>query len=569
MTTVLEVQGLHVAIAGTPIVHDVALRVDAGECVALVGASGSGKTVTARAALGLSAPGSAVRADAFTVAGLDVRAFSDRRWRQVRGSRVGYVGQEALGALDPLRPVGREVADSLRLHTEMGAAERVDAVRDALRAVGLDPDIATDGRLAGTLSGGMRQRALIAAATIGSPALVVADEPTTALDAGVAVTVMEQLRAAQQRGAGLLVITHDLGLVAGWADRVAVMHEGRIVEQGPVASVFAAPEHAATQALVRAARETSHGARPRRDAVVRCEVPDVVRGAADRTEHGTSHGTEATSHGARGVLVAEGLARDYEGVRAVDDVSFGLDRGRVLGVIGASGSGKTTLARMLLGLETPDAGTVALDGEPWVPLPEHDRRPRRHRVSAVVQDPGATFDERWSVERVLADAFSRGDARRAQGALAARVDAALQQVDLDPALRPRSPRTLSGGQRQRLAIARALATDPEVIVLDEPVTALDATVQDAVLTLLERLRDDTGVAMVFVSHDLRAVRRMADDVLVVHRGAVVEHGPAATVFARPAHPVTAHLLQAAERLAAGPGLAQGDPTRAAGPESGR
>lgn len=569
MTTVLEVQGLHVAIAGTPIVHDVALRVDAGECVALVGASGSGKTVTARAVLGLSAPGSAVRADAFTVAGLDVRAFSDRRWRQVRGSRVGYVGQEALGALDPLRPVGREVADSLRLHTEMGAAERVDAVRDALRAVGLDPDIATDGRLAGTLSGGMRQRALIAAATIGSPALVVADEPTTALDAGVAVTVMEHLRAAQQRGAGLLVITHDLGLVAGWADRVAVMHEGRIVEQGPVASVFAAPKHAATQALVRAARETSHGASPGRDAVSRCEVPDVVRRAEDRTEHGTSHGIEATSHGARGVLVAEGLARDYEGVRAVDDVSFGLDRGRVLGVIGASGSGKTTLARVLLGLETPDAGTVALDGEPWVPLPEHDRRPRRHRVSAVVQDPGATFDERWSVERVLADAFSRGDARRAQGPLAARVDAALQQVDLDPALRPRSPRTLSGGQRQRLAIARALATDPEVIVLDEPVTALDATVQDAVLTLLERLRDDTGVSMVFVSHDLRAVRRMADDVLVVHRGAVVEHGPAATVFARPAHPVTAHLLQAAEQLAAGPSLAQGDPTRAAGPESGR
>ncbi|WP_248704602.1 ABC transporter ATP-binding protein [Curtobacterium sp. MWU13-2055] len=558
MTTVLEVQALHVAIAGTPIVHDVALRVDAGESVALVGASGSGKTVTARAALGLSAPGSAVRADAFTVAGLDVRAFSDRRWRQVRGSRVGYVGQEALGALDPLRPVGREVADSLRLHTEMGAAERVDAVRDALRAVGLDPDIATDGRLAGTLSGGMRQRALIAAATIGSPALVVADEPTTALDAGVAVTVMEQLRAAQQRGAGLLVITHDLGLVAGWADRVAVMHEGRIVEQGPVASVLQDPQHAATQALVRAA----HGA----DLVDRCEVDGSVQSSDDapsgqpRTELTSTHrapigdrGTQrATSHGATGVLVATGLARDHEGVRAVDDVSFGLDRGRVLGVIGASGSGKTTLARMLLGLETPDAGTVSLDGAPWAPLPEHDRRPRRHRVAAVVQDPGATFDERWSVERVVADAFSRGDDRRARGSLAARVDAALRQVDLDPALRPRSPLTLSGGQRQRLAIARALATDPEVIILDEPVTALDATVQDAVLTLLERLRDDTGVAMVFVSHDLRAVRRMADDVLVVHRGAVVEHGPAATVFARPAHPVTAHLLQAAERLAAGP-----------------
>ncbi|MCS6563273.1 MULTISPECIES: ABC transporter ATP-binding protein [Curtobacterium] len=546
MSGVLDVRGLTVTIGGTPIVHGVDLHVDAGECVALVGASGSGKTVTARAVLGLSAPGAAVHADVFSVDGVDVGGYTDRRWRRLRGSRVGYVGQEALGALDPLRPVGREVADSLRLHTEMRAAERVNAVRDALAAVGLDPDIANDGRLAGTLSGGMRQRALIAAATVGSPALLVADEPTTALDAGVAVTVMEQLRAAQTRGAGLLVITHDLGLVAGWADRVAVVHEGRIVEQGAVAEVFAAPQHPATRALVRAA---GAAAAP---AVVRCEVPDAVRGVEARTASGTSHGSEPTSHGARDVLAAQGLSRGYDGVLAVDDVSFGLERGRVLGVIGASGSGKTTLARMLLGLEAPDAGTVTLDDEPWVPLPERERRPRRHRVAAVVQDPGATFDERWNVERVLADAFSRGEERRARGALGERVDAALRQVDLDPVLRSRSPRTLSGGQRQRLAIARALATEPEVIVLDEPVTALDATVQDAVLRLLERLRDETGVAMVFVSHDLRAVRRMADDVLVVHRGAVVEQGPAAEVFARPAHPVTARLLHAAERLAAGP-----------------
>lgn len=577
MSAVLDVRGLTVAIDGTPIVHGVDLRVDAGECVALVGASGSGKTVTARAVLGLSAPGAAVHADVFAVDGVDVGGYTDRRWRRMRGSRVGYVGQEALGALDPLRPVGREVADSLRLHTEMRAAERVDAVRNALAAVGLDPDIATDGRLAGTLSGGMRQRALIAAATVGSPALLVADEPTTALDAGIALTVMQQLRAAQTRGAGLLVITHDLGLVAGWADRVAVVHEGRVVEQGAVAEVFAAPTHPATRALVSAAGaaaspgpepepepepEPTHGA----DLADRCEVDGSVQSSDDapsgqpRTGRATAHrapisdrGTErATSHGAREVLAAQGLSRGYDGVLAVDDVSFGLARGRVLGVIGASGSGKTTLARMLLGLETPDAGTVTLDDDPWVPLPERERRPRRHRVAAVVQDPGATFDERWSVERVLADAFSRGDERRARGALGERVDSALRRVDLDPVLRSRSPHTLSGGQRQRLAIARALATDPEAIVLDEPVTALDATVQDAVLRLLERLRDETGVAMVFVSHDLRAVRRMADDVLVVHRGAVVEHGPAAEVFARPAHPVTARLLHAAERLAAGP-----------------
>ncbi|MDR6170955.1 ATP-binding cassette domain-containing protein [Curtobacterium sp. SORGH_AS_0776] len=582
--TVLDVQGLTVTIGGAVVVQDVALHVDAGECVALVGASGSGKTVTARAALGLSAPGSSVRVDRLTVAGLDVRAFSDRRWRSVRGSRVGYVGQEALGALDPLRPVGREVADALRLHTDMTAAQRVGAVRDALAAVGLDPALATDGRLAGSLSGGMRQRALIAAATVGSPELVVADEPTTALDAGVAVTVMEQLRAAQSRGAGLLVITHDLGLVAGWADRVVVVHEGRVVEQGPVASVFAAPQHEATRALVRAAGAGAGapGAGARGTGAESAGAPEATHGArfaggggthgagfvgqtpADHRVRGSDAapsaqpGTEPpASRGAGVVLAARGLARAFDGVPAVRDVSFGLERGRVLGVIGASGSGKTTLARMLLGLELPDAGTVTLDSSPWVPLDERTRRPLRHRVSAVVQDPGATFDERWSVERVLADAFTFGAERSARGALGARIDAALDQVGLDPALRRRSPLTLSGGQRQRLAIARALATSPDVIVLDEPVTALDTTVQDAVLTLLEGLRDSTGVAMVFVSHDLRAVRRMADDVLVVHEGRVVEHGPAATVFDRPAHAVTARLLRAAERLAAGPQPAAG------------
>ncbi|MCY1694685.1 ATP-binding cassette domain-containing protein [Curtobacterium sp. SL109] len=559
---VLDAHGLSVTIGGDTLVRDVDLHVAAGECVALVGASGSGKTVTVRALLGLSASGSAVRADRLEVAGLDTRAFTERRWRTVRGSRVGYVGQEALGALDPLRPVGREVADTLRLHTEMSARERVDAVRAALEGVGLDPAIASDGRLAGTLSGGMRQRALIAAATIGAPALVVADEPTTALDAGVAVRVMEQLRAAQERGAGLLVVTHDLGLVAGWADRVVVMDGGRVVESGSVDRVLRAPEHPVTRALVAAAGAGAaagaaagagagpaagagtHGAR----SVGRCEGAHSVRGSDPCTECAPSHGPAAGT----AVLVAQDLRKAYDRVDAVAGVSFALDRGRSLGIVGASGSGKTTVVRMLLGLEDPDTGTVTLDGEPWAPLPERERRPRRRRVAAVVQDPGATFDERWSVERVLVDALTDGAARRATGDVGDRVDRALRQVELDPALRSRSPLTLSGGQRQRLAIARALATDPAVLVLDEPVTALDATVQDAVLTLLERLRERTGVAMVFVSHDLRAVRRIADDLLVMHDGAAVEHGPAHEVFAHPNHPVTVALLAAAERLAAGP-----------------
>jgi peptide/nickel transport system ATP-binding protein len=544
--TVLDVAGLAVTIGGAPLVSDVALRVDAGECVALVGASASGKSVTIRAALGLSAPGAVVTADRLTIAGGDVDGISERRWRAVRGRHVGYVGQEALGALDPLRPVGREVADALRLHTDLSARDRVEAVRAELEAVGLDPDLATDGRTAGALSGGMRQRALIAAATIARPGLLVADEPTTALDAGIALRVMEQLRAAQERGTGVLVVTHDLGLVAGWADRVAVMDAGRIVEQGTTSQVLGAPVHAATRALVRATRSS--------------RVPTIGDGPSGSSRASTgADGPSATTpsrtvptRSTVAVLAADGLRRTYADVPAVDDVSLAVGPGHVLGVIGASGSGKTTVARMLLGLETPDAGTVTLGGEPWAPLPERARRARRHRMAAVVQDPGATFDERWDVERVLADALTAGRARRATGALGTRVDDALRQVDLDPALRRRSPRTLSGGQRQRLAIARALATEPEVMVLDEPVTALDATVQDAVLGLMERLRDDTGVAMVFVSHDLRAVRRLAHEVLVVHAGRAVEHGSAEQVFDRPAHEVTAGLVRAAERLAAGP-----------------
>ena len=529
----LDLRGLTVRLGaprgrgGTTVVRGVDLRVAPGECLALVGPSGSGKSVTARAVLGLSAPGAVVTAEHLEVDGVALvdaggRPVPERRARAVRGRRVGYVGQEALGALDPLRPVGREVADTLRLHTDLSARERVERVRAVLARVGLDPDLATDGRLAGTLSGGMRQRALIAAAIVGDPALVVADEPTTALDAAVAVTVMETLRTVQDAGAGLLVITHDLGLVADWADRVAVIADGRIVETGPTAAVLESPVADVTRSLVAAARRARTGAGRVGRAGATARV--VATGPADGTcgtgpadetcGTGAADGTGAA--GAAPILQADGLARRYGDRTVVEGVSLAIRPGTTLGVVGASGSGKTTLVRMLLGLTEPTSGTVALDGEPWAPLPESARRSRRARVSAVVQDPGATFDDRWSVERVLADALSGGRQRRARGPLGDAVDAALARVELSPVLRSRSPRTLSGGQRQRLAIARALATEPEVLLLDEPVTALDATVQDAVLTLLERLQRETGTAMVFVSHDLDAVRRMSDTVLVVH-----------------------------------------------------
>ncbi|KQO63013.1 ATP-binding cassette domain-containing protein [Curtobacterium sp. Leaf261] len=567
----LDIVGLSVRIDGTEIVGGIDLSVARGECVALVGPSGSGKSVTARAALGLSAPGASVAADRLAVEGRDLRRATEREWRRIRGTSVGYVGQEALGALDPLRPVGREVADALRLHTRLSARERADRVGAVLEQVGLDPALASNGRRAGTLSGGMRQRALIAAAIVGEPTLLVADEPTTALDAGVSVTVMETLRAAQEAGAGVLLITHDMGLVAGWADRVAVVSDGRIVETGSTATVLESPVHPVTRALVAAAASGRSDARGLRDArgTVDARGPQDARGATGvRGAWGARDVRDGADAGpglqADVVLRGTGLGASFDGRPVVADVELVARRGRTLGVVGASGSGKTTLVRMLLGLHAPDRGSVTLDDEPWAPLAEADRRARRHRIAAVVQDPGATFDERWDVERVLVDVLTGGRARRASGAVSDAVDAALVRVDLDPALRHRSPVSLSGGQRQRLAIARALATEPGVLVLDEPVTALDAAVQDSVLGLLERLQRETGTAMVFVSHDLDAVRRMSDDVLVMDAGVVVEAGPAATVLAQPSHPVTAALLAAAERLrtpgpapAPAPGTASG------------
>ncbi|WP_066515586.1 ABC transporter ATP-binding protein [Curtobacterium ammoniigenes] len=543
-TAPLIVSGLRATVGDQALVEGIDLTVAAGECVALVGPSGSGKTVTARAILGLSDPTVRVEADSLQIAGTDVRNADERAWRRVRGRLVGYVGQEALGALDPLRPVGREIEDALRLHTERSAADRRTRVREALRSVGLDAELATNGALPGALSGGMRQRALIAAAIVTDPALIIADEPTTALDASVALRVMRQLRDAQSRGAGLLVITHDDALVDGWADRVLEIRAGRLV-----------PPTGAT----RSTRIVN---------VPAALAPPAAVQAAARAD------------AAECVLRAASLQVELGGRPVLADVSFEVRPGHVLGVVGASGSGKTTLTRVLLGLTEPTRGTVELAGQPWLPLPERDRRGRRSRIAAVVQDPAATFDPRWSVERVIVDALSGGRARRARAvdsdpaartwrgrrgspAAGARrsesdlppsdaaVDAALRRVGLDPAMRPRSPRTLSGGQRQRLAIARALATEPLLLILDEPVTALDARVQDAVLDLLEQLRATTGVAMVFVSHDLAVVRRMADDVLVIDGGRVVERGPTSEVLTHPAHPVTAGLVRDARLLADG------------------
>jgi len=534
----LRVEDLRVRFDGVPVVHGVSLRIAPGECLALVGTSGSGKSVSARSLLGLAGPGADVEAEVLEIAGRDLRAAGPRAWRRVRGSGVGLVLQDALSSLDPLRPIGREIGDALRIHGMRDPRARRARVLELLELVGM-PDPATRAhQRSGELSGGLRQRALLAAALALDPPLLVADEPTTALDATVQARIIDLLADLRTRGQATLLVSHDLAVVARLADRVAVMHDGRIVEEGPTADVLRAPAHRRTRALV---------------AAVPTGVPRGVALSEARVEAAAAAPAASVAPHAddRVVLRATGLTRSYRGPAgsartAVDDVSLEVRRGRTLGLVGGSGSGKTTVARLLLALEEPDAGAVTLDGDPWSGLPERERRSRRARVGAVYQDPLASFDPRWTVDRILQDALAVAGHR---GADAFDSPATLlAQVGLDPALLRRRPARLSGGQRQRVAIARALAARPDILICDEPVSALDIAVQAQVLDLLDELQRRLGLGLLLISHDLGVVAHMSDEVLVMSEGRVVERGSADDVLTRPVHPVTRALLDAVPRL---------------------
>ncbi|PPF56692.1 ABC transporter ATP-binding protein [Clavibacter michiganensis] len=536
----LRVADLRVSFDGVPVVHGISLRIAPGECLALVGTSGSGKSVTARSLLGLAGPGAEVRAGVLEVGGRDLRDAGPREWRSVRGSGVGLVLQDALSSLDPLRPIGREIGDALRVHGMRDPRARRARVLELLERVGM-PDPATRvHQRSGELSGGLRQRALLAAALALDPPLLVADEPTTALDATVQARIIDLLADLRTRGQATLLVSHDLAVVARLADRVAVMHDGRIVEEGPTAEILRAPAHARTRALVAAVPTGVPRGTPLSEARLEAAgaAPAPAPAAAPRADD-------------RVVLRATGLTRSYRGRggsarTAVDDVSLEVRRGRTLGLVGGSGSGKTTVARLLLALEDPDAGDVTLDGGPWSGIPERERRSRRARIGAVYQDPLASFDPRWSVDRILRDALvvaGRHDAGAfdSPGTL-------LAQVGLDPALLSRRPARLSGGQRQRVAIARALAARPDVLICDEPVSALDIAVQAQVLDLLDELQRRLGLGLLLISHDLGVVAHMSDEVAVMSDGRIVERGSADDVLIRPTHPVTRALLAAVPRL---------------------
>lgn len=538
-TPLLDVADLRVGFGDQEVVRGVSLRILPGECVAIVGESGSGKSVTARALLGMAGANARTSARHLRLRGRELGSATEREWRAVRGRDAGLILQDALVSLDPLRPIGREIEDPLRLHGRIPPAERRARVLALLASVGMpDPALAARQR-SGELSGGLRQRALIAAALALDPPLLIADEPTTALDVSVQARILALLADIRSRGTGLLLISHDLAVVGGLADRILVMRDGEIVEEGTRDEVLGAPTSAYTQQLIAAVPSGT----PRGVPLVvadRERVPPTTDAAASVDARGASALPTRPA-----LLRLDGVSKAYrrpDGVvfRAVDAVSLALHPGETLGLVGESGSGKTTLARLALALEAPDAGEVILDGAPWSRMSERARRRMRHRIGAIYQDALSSFDPRWSVGRILSDALPvRSDTGVAE---------LLDQVGLAASVATRKPLTLSGGQRQRVSIARALAASPEILICDEPVSALDVTIQAQILDLIDGIQRERGLACLFISHDLSVVRHMSDRVAVMRAGRILESGDAEQVFADPEHAYTAQLVADSPRL---------------------
>jgi len=536
---VARVRDLRIRFGGHEAVRGVSFEVMAGECLALVGESGSGKSITSRSLLGQVPEAGTVSATEISVVGEDATNGDEKFWQQVRGRRVGLVAQDALVSLDGLRRVGREVGEVLEVHnrregSKIDRAELRSRVEQELERVAVPQPAVRARQYPHELSGGLRQRALVAAATIASPQLLIADEPTTALDLRVQAQLLDLLDELKTSGMGLLLISHDLAVVSRIANRVAIMRSGEIVETGPTAEVLRDPQHEYTRTLL-AATPSLHARGARLSPLAPLTFPAEL---APSRRDGAVDGPVVSVR-----RVSQSFSQpDGSRLQAVDDVSFELAPGKTIGIVGESGSGKTTLGRIILGLQQPDAGEVLIDGGAWSQLPEKDRRKDRHVIQAIYQDPLSSFDPRHKVGAILREALALSGVPRGE-----RVDRAVElasHVGLSPDLLARRPLNLSGGERQRVAIARALARNPRVLLCDEPVSALDVSIQAQVLDVFADVQRDLGVAMVFISHDLSVVHHVSDEVVVMKDGQVVEQGSSDQVFLSPQHEYTQALLSA-------------------------
>ncbi|MEV4419904.1 ABC transporter ATP-binding protein [Patulibacter sp. NPDC049589] len=540
-----EIRGLTIAQPGTdrPVVDDVSLAIRPGEVLALVGESGSGKTTTALALLGHVRRGARVVAGSALVGGRDVLALPPRELRAVRGRAVSYVPQDPASSLNPALRIGTQLDQVIAAHLDAPRDERRERARTTLADVALPHDRAFLRRFPHQLSGGQQQRVAIAIAVACRPAVVAFDEPTTGLDVTTQAHVLATIRElCRTHGLAALYVSHDLAVVAQIAGTVAVLREGRIVERGPVASVLHEPEHAYVRALLDAHRSVG---RPRSRG---------TRGPAEASPAPAPSAPEPPAPEPSGaVLAVTGLVAVHGRATVVDDVALHVRRDECLAIVGESGSGKTTLARCIAGLHRPAAGTVTLDGVPLAPLARDRSREHRGRVQYVFQNPYASLNPR----RTIGDTVDRGlvlfsdEPRRRR---AARTADLLARVELPAGVAERLPEELSGGERQRVAIARALAADPDVLVCDEITSALDVSVQASVLGLLDELRRERRLAVLFITHDLAVVRSVADRVLIVRHGRAIETAATEDVFTAPATEDARRLVADSPRLDRGPAV---------------
>ena len=534
-TPILQVDDLAVTFAtGAGDVHavrGVSLRVAPGERVGIAGESGSGKTVSAMAITGLL-PHAARATGSVRFAGSDVGGLRSTHRAALRGRHVGTILQDPLNSLNPALTVGSQIVETLRRHQHLDRAAARRRAIDLLGQVGI-PDAARNvDEYPHRFSGGMRQRAMIAIALSCEPEVVVADEPTTALDVTVQAQILELLVGlCNERNTALLLITHDLGVLAGVAQRIVVMHAGRIVEEAPVDALFYSPEHPHTRSLLESI--------PRPD---QAPPPPPTVGKAPSASRPLLEVEDLVKDFA--IVRGGAIRRTVGAVRAVDGVSLAIGAGETLALVGESGCGKSTLARCILRLVQPSSGSVRFGGRDVL---AHDRRTLRRlrpEMQIVFQDPYGSLDPRMTVAQLIAEPLAvhgLGGDRRAR---AQRVRELLGMVGLGPEHAARHPHAFSGGQRQRIAIARALATEPKLLVLDEPVSALDTSTRAQILALLAELQQRLGVSYLLVAHDLALVRAVAHRVAVMYLGRIVELGECDRLFAAPAHPYTRALLSA-------------------------
>ena len=532
MSEVLRIEGLNVAIGPTPaaavaIVKNLSLSINAGEILGLVGASGSGKSMTARAIMQLLPPGARM-SGSVTLRGDTLSSMNARQMQSVRGRDVGMIFQEPMAALNPLMRIGDQVAETVQLHRRVSRRAAQDEARMALDQVGLSGEAGALDRLPYELSGGQRQRVAIAMAIVMAPSLLIADEPTTALDVITQAQVLTLLSdLTRARGMALLLVTHDLAVIAQLADRVAVIQQGEIVEQGATAQILNHGRQPYTQALLAAAR-----LRPKKATWRLPDSAEVLNVDAVVLEYPRKR---------RSIFKAE------VPLRALDGVSLSIRAGETVGLVGESGSGKSSLLQVILALRRSTAGDVRLLGNEFAAAGSGMRQLRRS-IQAVFQDPVGSFDPRWRVEDLIAEPFFLFDTPPSTAERRSKVAHVLDQVGLNASDAQRLPHEFSGGQRQRIAIARALITQPAVIVFDEAVSALDVLVRDQILQLLAQLSERVRVAYLFVTHDLHVIRAIADRIYVMQAGRIVEEGTTESVFNAPKHAYTRALIDATPAL---------------------